>query len=37
MLGENHSDGKWPVNFEIMQDPWLCILDNVYAQLPTDF
>ena len=37
ILGENNFGGKWPVNFEIMQDTWLRIWDNVYAQLPTDF
>ena len=37
ILGEKHFGGKWPVNFEIMQDTWICILDNVYAQLHTDF
>ena len=37
ILGEKHYGGKWPVNFEIMQDTWICILDNVYAQPHTDF
>ena len=37
IFAEKHFDWKSPVNFQIMQDPRLRILDNVHVQLHTDF
>ena len=37
ILAEKHFDRKSPVNTQTMQDPWICILDNVHAQLHTIF
>ena len=37
IFAEKHFEWKSPVNFQIMQDPRLRILDNVHVQLHTDF
>ena len=36
-FAEKHLGRKSSVNFQIMQDPRLRILDNVHVQLHTDF